>query len=196
MLSTFKIVEICHKYDINVEQFFLINLLHRKDYKTFIEYVTKCKKSFYTNQELLVLANKGILEAEPIAEAIKVNSRLEMFDLFLTEEFRDLYYIDSEEAGKELWENYPNTTFIDGRDVPLKKGDKIGNVYYDKDTLIKLYCDKIQNNLDKHREIISKLKANKDKINFAIRSFILDEMWDSLEDKGSDEKQYNNTLVV
>lgn len=197
MLSAFKIVDICQKYEITSEEFFLIHLLYRKDYLSFSKYLTKCKKSFYSNNELLALAEKGILKAEPIEDAVRLNCKLEMLDLFLTEEFRNQYYKDTEEAGKELWEAYPNTAFIGGQDVILKKGEKIGAVYFDKDTLIKLYCEKIQNNLEVHKEIIAKIKANKDIINFTIRAFIFDELWDSLKvDAKSSDNYFNNKTII
>ena len=197
MLSAFKITEICKNYEITIEDFFLIHVLYRKDYLSFNSYITECKKEFYSNKQLESLAIKRILQLEPIQNALDLNIPLEMFDLYLTEEFRDKYYIDTDEAGKELWAVYPNTAFIGGQDVILKKGEKIGNTYFDKDKLIKLYCEKIQNNLEVHRNIIAKVTANKESINFTIRAFIFDELWDSLEvDAKSSDNYFNNKTVI
>ena len=103
-------------------------------------------------------------------------------DLFLTPEFIDQHFIETKLAGEQLWLAYPNATEINGQYMPLKKGDKIGNIYYDKEKLIAVYCNKIGNNLALHREILEKVEAHKKvgNINFAIRSFILDELWESL----------------
>ncbi len=119
-------------------------------------------------------------------------------DIYLTDEFRDQYYVDVCEAGEELWEAYPNTTIIDGRSTILKKGEMYNGTYMDKDFLIKFYYQSIQFDKKKHEEILDLVKKARELglINFAIRNFILGKLWESLPELIGTSSTYDNRQIV
>lgn len=173
------------------DELFLIQCVYTKDTDTLYKFFTKVKNTLFTNDVIHRLAKDGIFQEEPLKYT---NGSIEIFDLFLTTDFIQKFFPEVENLGKELWNVYPNTAFINGQDVVLKKGEKIGNVYYDKDKLMSVYCEKIKFNKELHQQIIAKVNKNKDMINFTLRSFILDELWESLPD--TTQKQIDNTDFV
>jgi len=98
---------------------------------------------------------------------------------------------------EKLNKNYPDTTTIQGGTVILKKGEKIGNIYWGKDELIELYCKKIDNDRVLHMQIMDCIKRCKDKgiINFTLRSFIFDSLWETLLNLDM-KKDYTSTISI
>ena len=95
-----------------------------------------------------------------------------------------MIFIDTEEAGLALFEAYPHFLNIGGQQVVAKKGGNINGVYYGKDELISLYAKKIGNDIVKHNSIIEAIEKAKQQnvINFTLRDFIYNELWDAFID--------------
>lgn len=192
ILNAKLIVDLVIKYDLDsVEEFLLAYCVYKKDYPTLKKYMDH--KSFIFNNEIIEnLVKKGIIDCN------KLNTdKIEFLDLYVTEEFSNQIFIDTLEAGEELYSVYPDTTTIQGGTVILKKGDKIGNFYWGKDELMELYCKKIDNDRSLHNQIIECIKRCKEKgiINFTLRSFIFDSSWESLM-KLDMKKDYTSTISI
>jgi hypothetical protein len=183
IINTTKVTDLMVRYGLkSTDELLLIQCIFQRDYRSLHNLaICKGKDAAFTHDIIIGLVEKNIFQKEPLRHH-KKNEDICMMDLFLTPEFIDQHFIETKLAGEQLWLAYPNATEINGQYMPLKKGDKIGNIYYDKDKLIAVYCNKIGNNLALHREILEKVEAHKKvgNINFAIRSFILDELWESL----------------
>ena len=173
------------------DELFLIQCLYTRDMHTLVDFFTNHKDELFTNDGIRRLAKFEVLQESHLPPK---GQPIEFADLYLTKSFIDKFFT-SEEAGKELWLIYPNTAYINGQDVILKKGEKIGTEYYDKDKLISIYHKKIAGNKELHDKIIEKVKKNKAMINFTLRSFILDELWDSLPEESSNN-EHSNRIVV
>lgn len=171
------------KYNLqNIEGLILAHcaFVQDADHLQLIDTIIRQFPNKITKSSIQEMIDKKIIDGSRIKSLDNMN----FMDIYVTEKFRESYYVDANIAGEELWAVYPNTADINGRSTILKKGEKIGDIYMDKDFLIAYYSKKIGYNKKKHEEIINKvIKANENKvINFTLRSFILDELWDSLDE--------------
>ena len=173
---------------------FMANEQH-PEYLEFIKIILdQLGKGKFSKDSVQEMVDKGIIDGR----FIKTPDDLNFANIYLTDEFQEAYYVDSNTAGEELWDAYPNTTIIDGRSVILKKGEKIGDTYWDKDALILMYSKKIGSNKELHQSIVSKIKKAKELgvLNFTLRSFIFDEMWGSLDDLIGVSKPLNDNRTI
>lgn len=173
---------------------FMANEQH-PEYLEFIKIILdQLGKGKFSKDSVQEMIDKGIIDGR----FIKTPDDLNFANIYLTDEFQEAYYVDSNTAGEELWDAYPNTTIIDGRSVILKKGEKIGDTYWDKDALILMYSKKIGSNKELHQSIVSKIRKAKELgvLNFTLRSFIFDEMWGSLDDLIGVSKPLNDNRTV
>lgn len=195
MYNPDKLTDIYVKYGLTPNQFYILHLTYRKDWNNLYKYkenvvskVTENGKKlhgFDIEEELRPLVDKGYL--------VDWGKKFEVLDLMVNPEFAEKLFVDTFEAGEELWKEYPHFLDINGQKVVAKKGGEINGKYYGKEELIQLYSTKIGNAKDKHQWIISKLKLaiSQKIINFPLRNFIYDEMWEAfelLEDIGKGKK--------
>ena len=186
------------KYNMqSLDEFMIAYCAFTRDLESLHNYM-ECKDGtdegkYFAVSLIRSMADKGILMKEPLDNEYKV----EFTDLYIDEEFAKQFFIDSQIAGDELWAAYPNSTTIQGNFIILKKGEKIGNVYYDKDRLIEIYCNKIGHDRDLHNSIIKKVTQAKKlgKINFTLRSFVLDSLWEAF-DEASQEEDYSSKTII
>ncbi len=207
MINVKKVITLMQKYDMqSLDEFIIAYCTFTRDLESLHNYM-QCKEeftyvddegverkgSYFSNTLIQKMAAKGILMKEPLDNDLKI----EFTDLYIDEEFGKQFFVDAEIAGEELWTAYPNSMTIQGNFIILKKGEKIGNVYYDKEKLIQIYCEKIGHDRELHKEIIKKvLQAKKlGKINFTLRSFILDSLWEAL-DVASQEGDYSSKTII
>jgi len=196
MYNAEKLTNIYVKYGITPNQFYVLYLIYSKDWNNLYRYkenviskVTKNDKGesinlhgFDVEEELQPLIDKGYLE-DPFTRGVS-RSNFEIVDLMVTPTFSSKIFIDSWQAGEELWKLYPHFLEINGQKVVAKKGGEMNGKYYGKEELIELYSKKIGNSRDKHDWILRKTKLAIDQkvINFPIRNFIYDEMWEAFEE--------------
>src|SRR6185312_12624375 len=198
MIDVKQLTKIMKKYDLHsIEGLllahcaFIANEQH-PEYLEFIKIILdQLGKGKFSKDGVQEMIDKGIIDGR----FIKTPDDLNFANIYLTDEFQEAYYVDSNTAGEELWDAYPNTTIIDGRSVILKKGEKIGDTYWDKDALILMYSKKIGSNKELHQSIVSKVRKAKELgvLNFTLRSFIFDEMWGSLDDLIGDSNSKSET---
>lgn len=186
------------KYNMqSLDEFMIAYCTFTRDLESLFHYM-ECREETEEGKEFssdLIgrMAEKGILMKEPLNNVLKI----EFGDMYVEEEFAKQFFVDAHIAGEELWAAYPNSTNINGNFIILKKGEKIGNVYYDKEKLIEVYCNKIGHDRELHANIIKRvLQAKKlGKINFTLRSFVLDSLWEAL-DENSQEEDYNSKTII
>ncbi len=140
---------------------------------------------FNVQEELIPLVDKGYL--------VDFDNKFEIIDLMVTPHFEDMIFIDTQQAGQELFDVYPNWILVNGSKQVAKKGGDINGMYYGKDQMFELYSKKIGNDKVKHEAIMSATQRAKDQdlIGIALRNYIHDELWDAymeLEDKGDKYK--------
>lgn len=184
MIDVKKLTKVMKKYDLqSIEGLLLAHcaFMETPEYLEFMEIILKqLGKDKFSKDSIQEMIDKNIIDGR----FIKDINNLSYGDIFITDEFMQAYYVDSGRAGQELWDAYPNTTVIDSRSVILKKGEKIGDTYWDKDALMALYSKRIGADKDLHNSIIEKVKRAKELgvLNFTIRSFIFDSLYESLDD--------------
>lgn len=180
MYNNEKFTNILIKYQITPNQFYILYSLFKKDWDSLFKYVNKVvvgineegrkKTGFSIEEELQPLVEKGLI-------VNLGNHKFEVLDLCLTNEFIENLFIDSEEAGIELFNAYPHWLIVNGSKVIAKSCDK--------DAYMLKYAKKINNDLVLHKSIIEDVKlANEQSlINFKISNFIDGELWTSLAEE-------------
>lgn len=156
MFKLDKIVEICAKHNITVEEFFILECVYKEKFSLLEEY---CKENDITHS-VENLAEKEYLEGDAVRE------------LELLPKFFDEVYIDSNTAGKEFFRAYPSLIEVNGRQIASKSCNR---EYY-----LEKYGELIGNDRAYHVKIIKGLKIARGKglITNAIRKFIDGEMMD------------------
>ena len=202
MIDVKQLTKIMKKYDLqSIEGLLLAHCAfmaseQHPEYLEFIKIILdQLGKGKFSKDSVQEMIDKDIMDSRFIGNLDDLN----FANIYVTDRFREAYYVDSQTAGEELWDAYPNTTVIDGRSVILKKGEKIGDTYWDKDALILMYSKKIGSNKDLHESIVLKVKKARELgvLNFTIRSFIFDSLYESLDDLiGTDKPIIDNRTVV
>jgi hypothetical protein len=206
LFNTKKIVDICSKKKLTPNHLFYCYAIYRNDwellYKAHYEMVVKINdnhkiKLFNTVEILQPLLDMGYLKPISIEE-FKAMTGYDPFKwdkLQVTDKFVKELLIDYSEAGEELWEIYPNFITVNGNKVSTKKGGDYKGKYLSKEQLIELYLDKINYSVEQHKENLEGIKkAIKAEHSLpVIRSYIIDEMWESynsLEEKATKQDRF------
>ena len=145
-------------------------------FQSYIESLHECNINL--RDELLILQDKGI-----ILKSFKVPNSGESFDPYeipINKNFIKNLYKSSFELGKELFNEYPQMTTINGNIVTLrgvsKHFDSLEDCYF-------RYGRAIKWNEEKHNEIIKLVKWAKENnlINCSLSSFVINHTWLDLE---------------
>lgn len=152
------------KHRITPNQFLFLYL--RKTLNTdILEYYMEGVKA-WTRAELQDLVNRGFMD--------DVNSPGEEYAhaYFVTPKFLGEMFIEFEEAGDQLWNEYPPFFYLsDGKRVPARSCDK--------EEFEKTYGKRIKHNRKKHErimELVRKLKKE-NRIDMGIEKFVASEQW-------------------
>lgn len=193
MYNLDKLTRIYEKFNITPNQFFVLYAVYKKDWDNLYRYVNNVSNKmneegkkitgFNVEEELFPLVEKGYLD-----NIFNKGHSFEVIDLMVTPHFADAIFIDTEQAGQELYDSFPQWINVNGGKQVAKKGGDINGVYFGKDQMLELYAKKIGNDRELHSKIIEATERGKEQglINFTLRSYIYDEMWTSymdLEDK-------------
>lgn len=132
-----------------------------------LDYINASKG--FTKKELQDLEDRGYLENHN--EPGKYNVKYYL----ATEKFYDEIFADTNFAGEELWNAYPNDLIIDGKKCSAKTGDK--------EDLIKLYVTKkIKYNKNAHKKVLEALEKQKlEGITMGIEKWIRSEQWKNVK---------------
>lgn len=190
-------IEILIDNNLTPNELFTIKLLFLAqdgDTSYLVNYFNNSSSDF--RSILVSLQDKGIINKSfTIPEKGKsINfKRIPFNKNFLTR-----YMKSSCELGNELWNNYPDGTYIDGKYVSLKNFTKGG--FYSVEEFFRFYSKTIGNNVNKHIEIMNILEEAKEAnlINFSILSFVSEQKWDYLEKVLTSDNLngYNNSELI
>lgn len=175
---------IIEKYGLNPTELFIINLIfltqegYEEPYLLRFLKIPENKDSF--RPVLIALQKKGI-----ILKSYKIPEKGEKFDpleIPFNQNFFKTYWRASFEIGKELFEEYPMFTNINGYTVSLrgisKKFDSLEDFY-------RFYGKSIGWNYDKHKEIIELIRWEKENnigfLRMSIASFVIEQKWEELK---------------
>jgi hypothetical protein len=152
------------KYKITPNQFLFLYLRKTLNTDALEFYINGVKA--WKREELQDLVNRGFLD--------DVNSPGEEYAhaYFVTPKFLGEMFIEFEEAGNELWTEYPQFFF-------LSDGKRVAARTCDKEELEKTYGKRIKHSRKKHEkimELVKKLKKE-NRIDMGIEKFVTSEHW-------------------
>lgn len=184
LFDTKKIINICAKRKINPNQLLYLYSIYTKDWAGIYKLVNEVKY-IESKLELEDLVNKGYLINW---SGEWVNQSVDNFEV--TDKFKHLLFIDTEEAGEELYKEYPKFIVIDNKSIPATQGGEYKGRYLGKDEVMELYSKKISNNYEQHQEnLIGIRKAIKNNVQLPVlRKYVIDEMWLSFNELSTDSK--------
>lgn len=184
-------ISLLSKYKITPNELMIIRtllILQDEDnedlFKKYIELLHECNINL--REVLLCLQDKGII----LKTNFKIPKEGEAFDPYsipFNKNFIKNLYKCSFELGKELFEEYPQMTLINGTMVTLRGVSKhfnsLEDCYY-------RYSKSIKWSEDRHREIIELVKWGKehDLIKQSLSSFVINHAWldlQAIRDSGS-----------
>ena len=160
-------------------------------FKSYIESLHNCGVNL--RECLLSLQDKGIILKS--YKIVNAGDPFNPYEVPFNKAFIKTLYKSSFELGKELFENYPQTTFINGNIVTLRGVSKHFNSL--EDCYIK-YGKSIGWNPDKHNHIIELVKWGKENnvIQQSLSSFVINNAWLDLEAvKNGDSGNYNYETI-
>ena len=117
---------------------------------------------------ILSLAERGLIEQ--VIPSTKNTFQLDYFEV--TEKLANEFFFDMDEHIDEIFDEYPAFTIIDGKQAFLTSADR--------NLMSVLYAKNIKRDVNKHKEVIAKIRANKDALNMKIENFIKSKMWEKL----------------
>lgn len=128
------------------------------------------------------LIDRGFIERD-----IPNTKTFDLTDFVLTEKFAKEFFFDKELHIKELYDNYPNFTTINGNKIWLK--------VVDKESLADLYSKLINRDLELHSSIINKIRVNSENLNMSIANFVKAKLWESLEDDVEEIEERTHRII-
>lgn len=191
-----KLTNILIKYNITPNQFYILFCIYRKDWNNLHDYINNVSNKlndegrkitgFNMQDELKPLVKAGYLE--------HWGKNFEVLDLMITPLFGDLLFIDSLQAGRELYDCYPQWIIVNNSQQVAKKGGDIGGIYYGQDQMFELYAKKIGNSREKHEEIIRATERGKERnlITVSLRNYIHDELWGAYMELDEAKTKFKN----
>lgn len=165
MIEVDRYISFLEKNKLTQEQFLLLLLVHKKEYKLIERY----KKMFPVEGGSMIgkfpfedLINRGFVEI--VGKDKNANS------FIVTKKFTKIF-TDEFEAGNQIWDLYPRTIISSGTSFPLK--------LWDKNEMRKEYYKRIKGNYDEHLEVIKDLEYAIDNnlIKGKLENFIKSEAW-------------------
>jgi hypothetical protein len=167
-VETEKFINFLVKHQLTPNQFMFCFIKATYDMNSFRKYIKSV--GAFKSEEIKDLITKGYIEDFNDKGRDYIDSYL------VTPKFTKEIFIETEQAGEELWATYPPFITINTSRVSARSCDK--------DTLIKTYCKRIKNNKNIHEEIISLLKEaiSKDEIRMGIEKWVGSEQWNNLKD--------------
>lgn len=195
-------VDFMLKYQLNANQMFLLKLFLFEEYVHLYKHVERLNKTEKKNlsSDILDLYEKGIVSSKWIQLNSDYPDQIKITDEFL-ESVLNCFGIDSEfylnlsvekieknkfiaNFGEQFFDIYP--TSVNG--YILKACNSIefeGKIYTGKSDIVKLYCEQINYDLNKHKEVIEKIKydnsAGNQVCRISITKFVRDKLWDSIK---------------
>lgn len=172
-VETEKYVDFLVKHKLTPSQFMFCYLKASYDMTSFRKYIKEVGP--FRMEEIKDLITKGYLED---FNATNPNgTKQDYVDSYIvTPKFHKEIFIETEQAGEELWKAFPPFIHINSTRVSARSCDK--------EVLIKSYCKKIKNNKNIHEEVLSLLKqaVERNEIKMGIEKWVGSEQWNILKE--------------
>ena len=176
-----KKLTIMTKYQLDAEEWLFIELLFLATEddphpQYMYKYFTECAKKSLPRDTLQKLKDKNVL-----AKSYKIPKEGEDFDLEAIEwnqTFIKYYFKESQEAGHELWNAYPDFLQMGDKLLPAKNITRGG--FLSLEDFFFTYGKAIKNNPETHKQVLESLEWAKDNqlINYMIPEYVITRKWD------------------
>jgi hypothetical protein len=176
-VETEKYVDFLVKHKMTPNQFMFCYLKATYNMTSFRKYIKGVQH--FKAEEIKDLIERGYIE--DFNEKNPNGTRQDFIDSYLiTPKFHKEIFVETEQAGEELWATFPSFLIINSNRVSAKSCDK--------DVLIKTYCKRIKNNKKIHEEVLSLLKQaiERNEIRMGIEKWVGSEQWNVLKDAYKD----------
>lgn len=158
------------KTKLTPNQLYICFLLHEKDVGNVLLYTSKI--GFFDRKDI-----KHLIDNDYIYSTIG-EGQYKFLDLYTGPKFTSLVTINEEEQGEEFWKEFPSWIIVEGRRWSAKAANK--------EDIIKNYFKAIKGSVSLHNQVMSKLRAWKEKNNghatMNIKNFVGSRHWEALED--------------
>lgn len=167
MINTEKLVGFLASRKMTANQYLLCHLLYMGEHDLLATLVKNDKLKF-TKKEVDDLIKNGYVE--------KLFGDTSQFSFIATDKFSRALFVDSEEAGQQLWDTYPKVLDIEGVMQSTRTCDK--------DDVLEVYYKRIKGSKKKHEYVMQMLNHYVDlvksrKMNaMGIEKWIKGENWD------------------
>ena len=182
-VETEKFIDFLVEHKMTPTQFMFCYLKANYDMSSFKRYIKTV--GVFRSEEVKDLIDRGYIE--DFNEIGANGRRTDYIDSYLvTPKFTKEIFIETEQAGEELWNSFPPFIMINGNRVSARSCDK--------DVLMKSYCKKIKNNKKIHEEVLSLLKESvtRNEVKMGIEKWVLSEQWSVLKQLYQTNNTANN----
>lgn len=182
-VDTEKLIDFLAKHKITFGQFIFCYLHYTKDFDSIYKYVNEVRP--WTSEEIRDLEKRKMMRNLNQGESDDFSDMYVIEDWFLKEIF-----IGTEQAGRELWDEYPPFFSMDGRRVPARSCNY--------DVLIKTYIRRIKNRKDIHENIMKVLRQAKkeDRISMGIEKWVSSAQWEALLLEDAPKEKVNTSHEI
>ena len=181
------------KYNITPTELFAIRVILLAKEEGEYEWLQRFAQTVKLREILISLQEKGIILKS--WKLPKEGNALEIESIPLNQNFQKQFFRASFEMGQELFEVYPQSTYVNGALYNLKRVSK----HFDSlEQAFLKYSKYIKNNPDTHQHIIELIQWGIDNgYNFStLDSFIIDNSWLAIEAMKNGEGVNVNTEAV
>ena len=151
--NTIIIVEFCAKHKLTINEFFILYLTYKKDYKSIYKYMGEVEPYSMGINRIKSLEERGFCEEKNVIEGNNTKYYADM--LILKPKFyNSLDKIFSlENAAEEVWEAFPAIIKNDGKNFPAKT--------ISPEAFESVYMKAIKNNPETHKKVLKALDKQK-----------------------------------
>lgn len=147
------IVEFCAKHKLSINEFFILYLTYKKKYTLIYKYMQEVEPYSISKERIDSLEKRGFCEDK---NKIGPNGGMYHPDLIIIKPkfYNSLEKIFSlENAAEEIWEAFPGTINIEGKNFPSKT--------ISPEEFEPLYMKAIKNNPETHQKVLQALEKQK-----------------------------------
>lgn len=182
-VNTSRYVDFLVEHDISADQFILMWLIYRNDMHSILRYNEK-GPGFRPSDVRRMIERGWLIDLNEGDEKMIIVEGV--YKLLITESFRELILIDSDEALDDLWKLYPPFIDLDGKRVPAKS--------VDKDRLAADYGRIIQNDVYQHRYVKRMLEeaVKAGMISMGIEKWVKSRQWETVAQWLEENEQHRH----
>lgn len=177
MFNDEKVIALCIKHGITVNQYFLMYLLARKDFHLPIR--SSLLKQYSKSIQVFDARDLGALERKGFVVDMNQAGTDKFYPEFISLTEKASVFFVSTEIAEQLYLNYPATFPIGNKVFLARTGD-------DKERMLEEYLKRIDYNVSKHLYVLEQLEVFKDLVNrgkmngYKLIDWIRMELWDEV----------------